>query len=143
MAILVTIGAVMVALTVALHAIGTTAWVRYLSARYADEEGSWRRRDLFGVLSSTAVVMLLLHVIEVELWALAFWKLLPEGELASLEEASYFSFVTFTSLGYGDVTLSSQWRLLSGIEALNGILLAGFSTALLFAVLQRAWGTNK
>ena len=64
--VLVTIGAVMVALTVALHAIGTTAWVRYLSARYADEEGSWRRRDLFRVLSTTAVGMLLLHVVEVE-----------------------------------------------------------------------------
>jgi hypothetical protein len=48
--------------------------------------------------------------------------------------------VTFTSLGYGDVALTAvNWRLLSGIEALNGVLLLGWSTALLFAVMHRIW----
>ena len=86
--------------------------------------------------------MLLLHTVEVVLWATAYRTFVPD-ELESFEEATYFSFVTFTSLGYGDITLSSKWRLLSGIEALNGILLAGFSTALLFGVLARAWDAKK
>jgi hypothetical protein len=48
--------------------------------------------------------------------------------------------VSFTTLGYGDITLTdSEWRLLSGIEALDGILLVGWSTALLFIVVQRSW----
>ncbi len=65
--------------------------------------------------------------------------LLPENVLDSFEEATYFSFVTFTTLGYGDITLAGAWRILSGIEALNGVLLLGWSTALLFAVVQRTW----
>jgi len=51
--------------------------------------------------------------------------------------------VTFTTLGYGDITLPEQeWRMLSGIEALNGILLVGWTTAFLFAVVQRSWSST-
>ena len=128
----------MIAVTVVVHAIGTTAWVGYLTRRYTHSDGSWRQASIWGVMISTSLVMLLLHVLEVVLWASAYWSVVSD-ELESFEEAVYFSFVTFTSLGYGDITLSSPWRILSGIEALNGILLAGFSTALLFSVLQRAW----
>jgi hypothetical protein len=57
-----------------------------------------------------------------------------------LESDVYFPAVTFTTLGYGDITLSSeQWRVLTGIEALNGVLLLGWSTALLYAVVHRTW----
>jgi hypothetical protein len=65
--------------------------------------------------------------------------LLPEAVLGTFEEAIYFSFVTFTTLGYGDITLPEIWRILSGFEALNGVLLIGWSTAMLFAVVQRTW----
>ena len=51
----------------------------------------------------------------------------------------YFSFTTFTTLGYGDVTLEGPWRLLTGIESLNGVILIGGSTALSFAVIQEVW----
>lgn len=47
--------------------------------------------------------------------------------------------VTFTTLGYGDIVLGPEWRLLSGIEAINGIVLFGWSTAFLFAIVQRSW----
>lgn len=81
-----------------------------------------------------------LHVIEFHLWALTYMLVLPGDTLDNYEKAVYFSFVTFTTLGYGDVTLSTQdWRVLSGVEAMNGILLAGWSTALLFVVVQRSW----
>ena len=56
----------------------------------------------------------------------------------SMEQAVYFSLVTFTTLGYGDITLDAPWRILTGIEALNGVLLLGWSTALTFAVIQTA-----
>ena len=69
--------------------------------------------------------------------------LVPAGELADFEAAVYFSFVTFTTLGYGDITLSEGYRLLSGIQALNGILLVGWSTALMFAVVQKIWQSEE
>ena len=63
---------------------------------------------------------------------------LPDGELQSLDTAFYFSGVTFTTLGYDDITLSTDWRKLSGLQAIDGILLFGWTTAFLSAVLQRA-----
>ena len=59
------------------------------------------------------------------------------GEFESLERALYFSTVTFTTLGYGDLVLNVRWQLLSGFEAVNGIILFGVSTAFVFAVMRR------
>lgn len=50
----------------------------------------------------------------------------------------YFSLVSFTTLGYGDVTLNPQWELLGPMEAMAGITVIGLSTAILFAVIQRS-----
>ena len=55
----------------------------------------------------------------------------------TLEAALYFAVVTFTTLGYGDVTLPQEWRLLSGICAANGLILFGLSTAFLVEFLRR------
>jgi hypothetical protein len=65
--------------------------------------------------------------------------LIPETNLlfSSFSEAWYFSMVTFTTLGYGELTLSGNWRLLSGIEAINGIMLIGWSTAMMFSLIQQ------
>ena len=57
-------------------------------------------------------------------------------ESEELEKAIYFSLVTFTTLGYGDITISSTNRILSGFEAMNGILLLGWTTAMMFSVIQ-------
>ena len=133
------IGAALVIITVILHAVGTTAWLRVLGRRYADNEGLIRAGKTLQVLIGTVIVLLVLHTLQIVLWAYAYLTIVPAGELDSLEEAVYFSFVTFTTLGYGDITLSQGWRLLSGIQALNGIMLVGWSTAMLFAVVQKSW----
>ena len=96
-------------------------------------------RQALITITSTVLVMISLHALQIAIWAFAYRQMLPAGELPSFEAALYFSFVTFTTLGYGDITLSEGWRLLSGIQALNGILLVGWTTALLFAVVQRTW----
>ena len=88
------------------------------------------------ILVKTALVLIALHTVEVFLWAVLL-RFLPDGGLSSLEEAMYFSFATFTTLGYGDITLQEPWRLLTGVEALNGVLLIGWSTALSFAVIGK------
>ena len=132
------IGSVLIAITVVIHAIGTTVWVRHLSREYANI-----RIPKFGqsmaILIKTVLIVFVLHTIEILVWAGAYEVLLPRGELGSFEQAVYFSFVTFTTLGYGDITLSEGWRVLSGIEALNGILLVGWTTAMIFSVVQAIW----
>lgn len=133
------VGAGLVAVTVAIHALGTTSWIKFLARRYLNEDGTWGTKRALSALTITVLVLISLHAIQIMVWAVAYMSLLPDGELATFEKALYFSFVTFTTLGYGDITLSEGWRLLSGIEALNGILLVGWTTALLFAVVQRTW----
>ena len=132
------IGAVIVVLTVVIHSIGSTLLIRHMVRNYGHEHG-WRPRVAITILIKTVLGLVILHALEIMLWAGSYIVLLPAGELASFEEAVYFSFVTFTTLGYGDITLSEGWRILSGIEALSGILLIGWTTAMLFAVVQRIW----
>lgn len=132
------IGSALIAITVLIHAIGTTAWVRHLSKKYVGDL-PWNGRRSMLVLVNTALVVFALHTAEIIIWAAAYQLLIPVNELASFEEAVYFSFVTFTTLGYGDITLSAGWRLLSGIEAMNGIILVGWTTAMIFSVVQHIW----
>lgn len=80
--------------------------------------------------------MLAAHSVEVWLWALVFLQL---GAFSTLEPALYFSLVAFTTLGFGDITLGSDLRLLSGLTAANGLLLFAFSAAFLFEAISRLY----
>jgi voltage-gated potassium channel Kch len=132
------IGALLVAVTVILHAAGTGAWIRNLARRHG-HDSPWTSARAVLALVNSAIVVVVLHTLEIVIWAGAYLALVPTSELASFEEAVYFSFVTFTTLGYGDITLTEGFRLLSGIEALNGIILVGWSTAMIFSVVQHIW----
>lgn len=133
------IGAALIAITVVIHAYGTTRWIRYLGRHFVGPDGKLQVQKSLRILISTGLVLVSLHVIQIVLWAVSYRALLSADELGTFETAVYFSFVTFTTLGYGDITLSEGVRILSGIEAMNGILLVGWSTAVLFAVVQRVW----
>jgi voltage-gated potassium channel Kch len=89
-------------------------------------------RALAVLIGAKLVVLALLSYIL--MWALLFAGL---GLLPDLETSFYFSGITFTSVGYGDVMLPTCWRLLSVGLAVNGLLMAGWSTALLVYVVQR------
>jgi hypothetical protein len=67
-------------------------------------------------------------------WALAFWVL---GVFATIEEALYFALTVFTTLGFGDLLLPQEWRLLAGMSSVNGLILFGLFTALLMDVLRQ------
>ena len=133
------IGVLMMAITVAIHAIGSTMWLGFVETWYDKWTNISGPRSLFRVVIWTAVVLLLLHFIEVVLWALFYFMLPDNAGLNNWPEAVYFSVVTFTTLGYGDVTLSPAWRQLSGMEAMVGIGVFGLTTASLFTVIQRVW----
>ncbi len=86
-------------------------------------------------LKLAAFVLWLFLATIAEVWT---WAMLYSDSARSipLEKAVYFSTVTFTTLGFGDITLGEEWRLLSSFEAANGLLMFGWSTALVFAAVQ-------
>src|SRR3990170_243232 len=75
-------------------------------------------------------------ILDVTLWAIFYYV---QGALPSFEESLYFSTVTFTTVGYGDVVLGSEWRQLATFEAMNGWIIFGWATALIMAVIQRLY----
>jgi hypothetical protein len=92
-----------------------------------------------GFWKSVAIMMIVslitaaAHLILIAMWAVVF---LVCGEVANFQQAVYFSAQSYTSLGYGDVHLSERWQLLGPLEAVNGLLLFGLSTAIMFSVLS-------
>jgi hypothetical protein len=77
---------------------------------------------------------LLAHLVEIALWALVFVRC---GEFQDFATAYYHSAVNYTTLGYGDLLMSPKWRLLGPLEAANGILMFGVSTAMIFTLILR------
>jgi hypothetical protein len=86
------------------------------------------------VMTIVSLVTALVHLIQIALWALA---ILTCGEASTFGNAFYCSAQNYTALGYGDFVLSERWRLLGPLEAINGLLLFGLSTAVMFAVMSR------
>jgi hypothetical protein len=93
--------------------------------------GFWRGTAVMTIVTLIAAVA---HLIQIALWAIAF---LLCGLVSSLETAFCLSAQNFTSFGYGDVVLPQRWRLLSPLEATNGLLFFGMSTAVLFAIMSQ------
>jgi hypothetical protein len=86
------------------------------------------------VMASVTLITAAAHLTQIALWAVV---LLPVGNLATFEQAFYYSAENYTALGYGDITLPERWRLLGPLEAINGLLLFGLSTSVMFAVMSR------
>ena len=125
----------LLAACVVVQSLGMLLLIHWLArVRHVIESPSVRLR--VGLLLALFVWIAVLHFLQVGLWALVFWG---AGELPTLEVATYFSLVTYTTIGFGDVVLGPGWRVLSGIEALTGLLLVGWSTAFVFAVVNRMY----
>jgi len=132
------IGFFLMALCVTIHATGLTSAFRWMHARLARGTGQvWHATWM---LVRIAAWTLLLHVIEIFVWALFYvWC----GAMPDLATSAYFSAITYTTTGYGDLVLAEKWRLLGGVEALTGILMCGLSTGLFFAVFTEVFGLNR
>lgn len=88
----------------------------------------------FAFIAAATILALVGHLAEIGIWALVFEFC---GEFSDFATAFYHSAVNFTTLGYGDVVMSAQWKLLGPLEAADGMLMFGVTTALIFAVIQR------
>ena len=126
----------LVVATVALHAIGFAALLRVIVRAHAlAMSGFWAVTGLVIAVTGWLMVM---HLAEIVVWGLFYaWQ----GCLPDIETALYFSGVTYTTVGYGDLVLPRAWRMFSPLEALTGILMYGLSTGLFFALVGR-WIRN-
>ena len=107
--------------------------VRYCARRSA--QGSGKRVLLAAVrpLVASMLALMTANVLQIALWG---WLFVLLGEFEDLYPAIYHSAVNFTSLGYGDVVMNQEWKLLGPLEAANGVLMMALSAAALTAILQ-------
>ena len=91
------------------------------------------------LLSMLTVWMFLAIYLEAWLWALLYYFNPLITALPDLETAFYFSMVTFTTLGFGDVVLTGEWRPVASIQAANGVIIFGWTTALIFYFIQNIY----
>lgn len=122
----------LMAACVAAHAMGLTAILHRLRVRVA------RGPHGFGPsawwMIRVAACTVLLHLFQILAWAIAYHI---GNAMPDFTTAAYFSAVTYTTTGYGDLVLPKDWRLVGGVEALTGILMCGLSTGMFFAVFTR------
>jgi ion channel len=133
MAIEFLVGAIVGVINIMIHALVTVGAVGI--ARSAGLRHTVRPRlHLMAVMVGAAAALMVAHTLEVLVWALAYAIVgaAPEGS-----DLLYFAFVNYTTLGYGDITPVPAWRLTGPMTAMNGILMFGWSTAVLFEVLRK------
>lgn len=127
-----TLATAMVLITAIIHLVGLAVLVRLLRS-HSRVFGKLRIMPLT-LLFSAAVGIIALHTIEIWLYAALYLAL---GSFSHFEEALYFSTVTYSSIGYGDVLMPHQWRILGAIEGAAGIIMLGISTAFLVSLLTQ------
>jgi hypothetical protein len=136
MLIAIGLGLLLAVVTIAIHAVGTSTIIRLLQSH---SESYNSRIGELKALTFAAVGLLVTHIVETVVWALAYSMAVGGPTFSKLEDAVYFSTVTFTTLGYGDIVIEGDWRMLCACQAMTGLLVFGWSTALLFAVVERVW----
>ena len=127
----------MVLLCVAIHGVGLFSLNRALRSEAAIER--LRRIDPLsprGAAFTLSMVLAMLALHGVEIWAFAF-AYLAVGAINGIEPALYFSTISYSTVGYNDTHILSQWRLLGAFESIMGVFLLGWSTAFFFRMLGR------
>ena len=127
------VGAAVSAFNIAIHAFVMAAvlWAARMAEAITVSLQTFR---LITVMIATVSFLMAAHFVEVLVWSLAYAIVdaAPEGT-----DLAYFAFVNYTTLGYGDVTPVERWHLLGPITAMNGVLMFGWSTAVIFEVLRK------
>jgi hypothetical protein len=128
------LASVLVAVTVAVHCLGLALVLRSLmKSRSMLLTRLW---PITLMLIRLALCLIMISLVEIAIWG-SFY--LWQGCLPDAESAFYFSGITYTSIGYGDLVLAKHWRMLSPVEGLTGMLMCGLSAGLFFAVVSRIY----
>lgn len=125
-------GLLLMAVAVAIHLVGGLAVLLRLQRWKGVEPRHPTLRALL-VLVALFAALMVLHLMQVSLWALLFWWQIGWD----FNTALYFSTTTYATIGYGDVVPPAEWRLVAVMEGLTGVLMLGWSSALVFAIVMR------
>ena len=124
--------------TVVLHAVGSVYVVMPATGIWARPAPLARRARPVRMLTGLVSMLLVLHLVEMAVWAAAYSA---AGVMPDFETALYYSLKSYTTVGYGDVLPPPAWRLLGPIEAAVGILMLGWSTSIIVAAVQRIYNS--
>lgn len=130
---LLAIGLLVMIICLAFQAAAAAAALRHFATVAGRPLGPHPRVYVFRQFAALMLLLMAGNLLQILVWALLYMLL---AVFPDAETALYFSGVTFTSLGYGDVVLSPDYRLLAPIQAANGLIMFGISTALLYAAVQ-------
>jgi len=125
--VIIAIAILMIGVTSAIHA--GAMLLAFKAIRWSHAPQSWHVHRVALVVH----VMAFAGLLETVLWAFVY---LGMGVMDGFRHALYFSIVTYTTLGYGDVTPGEGWELLAAFSAINGIIMFGWSTAVVIAAVQ-------
>ena len=129
------VGGAASACNITIHALVMVMIIRVSRAVHGKTIWSSPSLQLISTMVAAVLVLMAAHTLEVIVWALVYFVADAAPAGAGLV---YFAFVNYTTLGYGDIIPVERWQLLGPITAMNGVLLFGWSTAVIFEVLRRA-----
>jgi hypothetical protein len=127
-------GAIPVMCTIFIHALAVMATVNFVRRERRLGRAGVNFWTDTGIVTLAISFALAAHLVDVALWAALF---IFCGEFSGFGTAYYHSAVNYTTLGYGDLVMTPTWRLLGPLEAADGMLMFGVSTAIIFALTQR------
>jgi hypothetical protein len=129
-----TVGIATTVCTIFIHGLALTAIVHFVRRERRLGHAGVRFWKDVPIVAGATLLALAAHLIEMAAWALVFLRC---GEFRDFAAAFYSSAENYTTLGYGDVVMSVSWRLLGPLEAADGMLMFGVTTAMIFTVIQR------
>ncbi len=121
--------------TIIMHALFMSSFQRWFDRRSLKPVLGSIRLSVGAVLCAAIIWLLIAMLAEITLWAVILAR---GGAVAPADAAFYFALVSFTTLGYGDITLAREWRIVGGFIAIDGLLIFGWSVAVLVDVLRAA-----
>lgn len=124
----------------AIQIIATIAMLRFVRKRYLKQGADSSFWQTGAAISMVMLGLFIGHMLQIAIWAELF---ILVGEFTDFSTAFYFSAVSFATLGYGDIVMSPQWRLLGGLEASNGVFMFGLSTGAMLAVISRMFADQQ
>lgn len=124
----------LVSACVTIHGMGMILGFRWLTRAWPKREHHFSLPHTFWILIRVVFGLLLLHLLQITVWAVAYDV---AGCFQDFNTSFYYSATSYSTVGYGDVIPPSNWRVFGSIEAVTGVLMFGWSTGVLFAIVNR------